>query len=98
MNSGIYSRVGSENKDMITEATAQEFKDWMASLGLNISFMRDKILDGYFYEKQEPFRQWQIRCAFVADAQAKGITIYKLKSEWEDFVKAYEEEATNRYG
>lgn len=98
MKSGIYARFGVENKDVITEATAQEFKDWLAIKGLNISFMSDETLNGFFMEHQDPFRQWEIRTALIRDAQAKGITIYKLKDEWESFVKAYQKEAEHRYG
>lgn len=98
MKSGIYARFGSENKDMVTEATAQEFKTWFAILGLNISFMSDDTLNGFFMGEQDPFRQWEIRTALIRDAQAKGITIYKMKEEWEAFVKAYSKEAERRYG
>lgn len=98
MKSGIYARFGVENKDVITEATAQEFKDWLSIKGLNISFMSDETLNGFFMGHQDPFRQWEIRTAFIRDTQAKGITIYKVKDEWEAFVKAYQKEAEHRYG
>lgn len=48
MKSGILARFGSENKDVITEATAQEFRDWLAIKGLNIGFMSDDTLNGLF--------------------------------------------------
>ena len=98
MKSGIYARFGSENKDVITEATAQEFKDWLAIKGFNISFMSDETLNGFFMGQQEPFRQWEMRTALTRDAQAKGITIYKVKDEWEAFCEAYRKEAERRYG
>ena len=98
MRSGIYARFGAENKDVITEATAQEFKDWLAIRGLNISFMSDDTLNGFFMERQEPFRQWEIRTAFIRDAEAKGITVYKVKDDWEAFKASYLEEAQRRYG
>ncbi len=98
MRSGIYARFGTENKDLVTEATAQEFKDWLAIRGLNISFVSDGTLNGSFMLCQEPFRQWEIRLAFIRDAEAKGITIYKEKDEWEAFKVAYQEEALRRYG
>lgn len=98
MNSGIYAQFGSERKDLITEATAQEFRDWMAIRGFNISFMSDDTLNGNFRERPDPFRQWEIRCAFIADIQAKGVIVYRDKEEWDTFAKAYEEEATKRYG
>jgi len=91
-------RFGAENKDLITEATAQEFKDWLAIKGLNISFMSENTLNGFFMERQEPFRQWEIRTAFIRDAEAQGITVCKDKDEWEAFKTAYEEEAQRRYG
>ncbi|TET41780.1 MAG: hypothetical protein E3J66_04820 [Dehalococcoidia bacterium] len=98
VQSGIYTRFGAENKDVITEATAQEFKNWLAIIGLNISFMSDETLNGWFMERQEPFRQWEIRTAFIRDAEAKGITVYKAKDEWEAFCAAYQKEAEQRYG
>ena len=98
MRSGIYARFGPENKDVITEATAQEFKDWLAIKGLNISFMSDGTLNGSFMGRQEPFRQWEIRLAFIRDAEAKGITVYKVKDDWEDFKASYLEESQRRYG
>jgi len=98
VKSGIYARFGSENKDLITEATAQEFRDWFAIKGLNISFMSDTTLNGFFMEKRDTFRQWEIRTAFIRDAEAKGITIYKVKDEWTAFLEAYSKEAERRYG
>lgn len=98
MKSGIYVRFGSERKDLITEATAQEFRDWMAVVGFNISFMSDDTLNGSFMDQQRPFYQWQIRCAFVADVQAAGVVVCREKEEWEAFAKAYEEEAKRHYG
>jgi len=98
VQSGIYARFGSERKDLVTEATAQEFRDWMAVKGLNISFMSDETLNGDFMGEQEPFRQWEIRLAFIKDAEAHGITVYKYKDEWEAFKVAYLEEAHRRYG
>ncbi len=98
MQSGIYARFGSENKDVVTEATAQQFRDWLALKGLNISYMSDGTLNGSFMGHQEPFRQWEIRTAFIRDAEAHGITVYKEKDEWEAFKTAYEEEAQRRYG
>jgi len=98
MQSGIYARFGAENKDVITEATAQEFKDWLAVKGLNISYMSDDTLDGFFMGHQEPFRQWEIRTAFIRDAEAKGVTIHKARDDWEAFKTAFQEEAQRRYG
>jgi len=98
VQSGIYARFGTENKDLVTEATAQEFKDWLAIKGLNISFMSDGTLNGSFMGCQEPFRQWEIRLALIRDAEAKGIPVYKKKDEWEAFKVAYQEEALRRYG
>ena len=98
MESGIYARFGAENKDLITEATAQEFKDWLAIKGLNISFMSEDTLNGFFMERQEAFRQWEIRLAFIRDAEAHGIIVCKKKDEWEAFLVAYQEEALRRYG
>ena len=98
MQSGIYARFGSESKDLVTEATAQEFRDWLAVRGLNISFMSDGTLNGEFMGEQEPFRQWEIRLAFIKDAEAHGITVYRDKDEWEAFKVAYREEALRRYG
>ncbi|MBA7642111.1 hypothetical protein ES703_49797 [subsurface metagenome] len=96
MRSGILARFGSENKDVITEATAQEFRDWLAAKGLNISYMSDGTLNGSFMGRQEPFRQWAIRLAFIKDAEAQGITVYKVKDEWEAFKIAYQEEGERR--
>jgi len=90
VQSGIYAKFGAENKDLITEATAQEFKDWLAIKGLNISFMSEDTLNGFFMERQEPFRQWEIRLAFIRDAEAHGIIVYKNKDEWEAFLVAYQ--------
>lgn len=98
MKSGIYARFGSEIKDVITEATAEEFRNWLAIKGLNISFLSNETLDGFFLEKRQPFRQWEIRMALIMDAQAKGITIYKVKEDWEAFIKAYQEEVQKLYG
>jgi hypothetical protein len=98
MNSGIYARFGTERKDVITEATAKEFRDWMALLGLNLDFMSDDTLNGEFMGRQVPFLQWEIRTAFISDAQAKGITIYREPGEWDAFVEAYRQEAEKRYG
>ena len=98
MQSGIYARFGAENKDLITEATAQEFKDWLAIKGLNISFISEDTLNGFFMERQEAFRQWEIRLAFIRDAEAQGVIVYREKDEWEAFLVAYQEEALRRYG
>lgn len=98
MQSGIYARFGPERKDLITEATAQEFKDWMAMKGLNISFMSDDTLNGNFMGRQEPFRQWEMRIALIRDAEALGITVYKETNDWEAFLAAYQEEAQRRFG
>lgn len=98
MRSGIYASFGTENKDVVTEATAQEFRDWLAIKGLNISFISDETLNGFFMVRQEPFLQWEIRLAFIRDAEAKGITVYKEKDEWEAFKVAFQEEAERRYG
>jgi len=98
VKSGIYARFGTENKDVVTEATAQEFRDWLAVKGLNISFISDETLNGFFMVRQEPFLQWEIRLAFIRDAEAKGITVYREKDEWEAFKVAYQEEANRRYG
>ena len=91
MKSGISARFGAEHKDVVTEATAQEFKNWLALKGLNISFMSDDTLNGMFMGRQEPFQQWEIRSAFIRDAQAQGITVYKAKDEWEAFCAALKE-------
>ena len=98
MKSGIYASFGTENKDVVTEATAQEFRDWLAVKGLNISFISDETLNGFFIVRQEPFLQWGMRLAFIRDAEAKGITVYKKKDEWEAFKVAYQREAERRYG
>lgn len=98
MKSGIYAKFGAENKDLITEATAQEFRDWMAVKRLNISFMSDGTLNGLFLERKLPFLQWQIRLAFIMDVEAQGITVYKKKDDWEAFKSAYKEEADRYYG
>ncbi|KKN87015.1 hypothetical protein LCGC14_0262840 [marine sediment metagenome] len=93
MRSGIYARFGPEKKDLITEATAQEFREWMAIKGLDISFMSDDTLNGVFAGRQKPFRQWEIRTAFIRDVEGKGITVYKVRDDWEAFKAAYHEEA-----
>ena len=98
MQSGIYARLGSEKKDLITEATAREFRDWFLERGLDISFMSDETLNGCPMGRQEPFRQWEIRSAFIRDAEGHGIIVQKLVYEWENFKAAYEEEAQRRYG
>ncbi|MBA7593758.1 hypothetical protein ES703_00691 [subsurface metagenome] len=98
MQSGIYARFGAENKDLITEATAQEFKDWLAIKGLNISFISEDTLNGFFFERPDAFRQWEIRLAFIRDAEAQGVIVYREKDEWEAFLVAYQEEALRRYG
>ena len=96
--SGIYARFGTERKDLITEATAQEFRDWMAVKGFNISFMSDGTLNGDFFGVSSSFWQWQIRLAFIQDVEAKGVTVYREKKTWEAFVAKYEEEARRHYG
>lgn len=98
MKSGIYAKFGTVNKDVISEATAQEFRDWMAIKGLNIGFMSDETLDGWFMGRQVPWRQWEIRIAFISDAQAIGITVDRDKDAWEAFLAAYQEEVTRHYG
>ena len=98
MKSGIYARFGTENKDVVTEATAQEFRDWLTLKGLNISFMSDSTLNGEFMGRQEPLHQWGIRTAFITDAEVQGITVDKAKDEWEAFCAAYQKEAERRYG
>jgi len=97
VKSGIYARFGTENKDVVTEATAQEFRDWLAVKGLNINFISDETLNGFFIVRQEPFLQWEMRLAFIRDAEAIGITVYKKKDEFEAFKVAYQEEAERRY-
>lgn len=105
MKSGIYAKFGpqngdgeSETKDMITEATAQQFKDWLGTKGMNISFMSDDTLNGVLIDRRGPFMQWQIRCAFIADAGRKGIVIEKVKVDWDAFAAEYEKEANKHYG
>lgn len=96
--SGIYARFGKENKDLITEATAQEFRDWMAVKGFNISFMSDETLNSDFMGRCEPFRQWEIRLSFIKDVETQGATVYRDKEAWEAFVAVYQEEAQRHYG
>ncbi len=98
MKSGIYARFGTENKDVVTEATAQEFRDWLAIWGLNITFISDGTLNGCLMGEPVTFLQWEIRTAFIADAEAKGATIYRVKEDWEAFAEAYEQEAKRRHG
>ena len=98
MKSGIYARFGTENKDVVTEATAPEFRDWLAIKGLNIIFISDGTLNGEFMGERVPFLQWEIRAAFIVDAEAKGVTTYRVKEDWEAFTEAYEQEAKRRYG
>lgn len=98
MKSGIYARFGTVDKDVITEATAQEFKNWLAVKGLNTGFMSDDTLNGMFMGRQVPWRQWEIRLAFISDAQAKGIMVDREKEAWEAFLTAYEKEVTRHYG
>jgi len=98
MKSGIYAIFGTENKDVVTEATAPEFRDWLAIKGINISFISDGTLNGCFMREQVPFLQWEIRAAFIVDAEAKGVTTYRVKEDWEAFTEAYEQEAKRRYG
>jgi hypothetical protein len=98
IESGIYARFGKERKDLITEATAQEFKNWFAIKGLDISFMSDGTLNGDFMETNRPFLQWEIRLAFIADLQAKGVKVYKEKEAWEAFLAKYREANKLYYG
>jgi len=99
IESGIYAKFGKERKDLITEATAEEFKNWFAIKGMDISFMSDRTLNGDFMETNRPFLQWEIRLAFIIDAEAyHGITVYKEKEAWESFLAKYREEAQRHYG
>jgi hypothetical protein len=97
--SGIYAKFGTERKDLITEATAEEFRRWFAIKGMDISFMSDETLNGDFMGQREPFRQWEIRLAFIIDAEAyHGITVYREKEAWEAFVSQYTEESRGHNG
>lgn len=54
------------DKNLITECTAQEFRNWMLVNGLNIDFISDRTLDAEDIE----FRH-RIRRAFILDLRAK---------------------------
>ena len=101
VNSGIYARIGTENKDLITECTVQEFRDWARSKGLDLWFMRDSTLDGLSgcnIGEFGEFYKWQIRCAVVADLEAMGVSVYKVNDEWQKFSEDYTKEHKRLFG
>ncbi len=82
MKSGYLIRVGVENKDLITECTAQEFRDWMKEKGLPIDFISDRTLDA-----EELSFRYRIRYAFLLDLQTKiGIKLARVKDDYETFI------------
>ena len=99
INSGIYAIFGTERKDVITEATAQEFRDWMKGKGFDIDFMSDASLSGEFFGfDRKPFLQWQMRCAFIKDAEVMGVVVYRVKDQWNAFMNKFREETERLYG
>ena len=96
--SGIYANFGLERKDLITEATAREFRDWMAIMGFDISFMSDETLNGNFGGNRQPSRQWEIRLAFIRDIESLGAEVYRENEAWEAFQVKYLGEAHRRQG
>jgi len=92
MKSGIYARVGAKNKDLITECTAQEFKDWAKSGGFDIDFMSDETLSDQEHriDIRFPF-QYVIRNSLIRDFEARGLVVYRVKDEWDKFVEFWVE-------
>lgn len=92
MKSGIYVRIGTKNKDLITECTAQEFKDWAKSKGFDIDFMSDYTLSdqGHRIDIRLPF-QYVIRNALIKDFEVKGLMVCRVRDEWDAFVKFWVE-------
>lgn len=58
-------RIGTENKDLITECTAQEFRNWMKENGMDIDFISDRSLNA----DDLKFRH-RLRYAFILDLKA----------------------------
>ncbi len=88
MKSGYLIRVGTENKDLITECTAQEFRDWMKEKGFPIDFISDRTLDA-----EELSFRYRIRYAFLLDLQTNtGIKLVRVKDDYETFIAALKQE------
>lgn len=92
MKSGIYIRIGTETKDLITECTAREFKDWARSKGFDIGFMSDETLSDQEHRIgiRFPF-QYVIRNALIRDFEAQGLDVCRVRDEWEAFAKFWVE-------
>ena len=58
-------RIGTENKDLITECTAQEFRNWMKENGMDIDLISDRSLNA----DDLKFRH-RLRYAFILDLKA----------------------------
>uniref|UniRef100_A0A6M3LV30 Uncharacterized protein n=1 Tax=viral metagenome TaxID=1070528 RepID=A0A6M3LV30_9ZZZZ len=56
----------SDDKYLITECSAQEFRDWMRENGLNIDFISDRTLDA----EDLKFRH-DVRRAFLLDLEQR---------------------------
>ena len=67
-------RIGTEDKDLITECTAAEFRAWMKENGMDIDFMSDRNLDA----EDETFRH-RLRYAFILELKALGDEYRQLK-------------------
>lgn len=96
IRSGFYATFGTERKDLITEATAQEFRDWVAIKGFNIDFISDMTLNGEHGRK--PLSQWEIRLAFIMDIENSGAVVERDEKDWSGFLEKYSSEAKRLYG
>lgn len=92
MKSGIYARIGAETKDLITECTAREFKDWAKSRGFDVDFMSDETLSDQKHRIgfRFPF-QYAIRNALIHDFEDQGLVVCRVRDEWDAFAKFWAE-------
>lgn len=88
--SGIYIRVGPRNIDLVTQASAQQFKEWMEGKGISIDFMGEDALNG---KRHGEIFSHRLRCAFIQDVEAnKGFKAVRVVEEWNRFTKALSKE------
>ena len=74
-----------QDKDLITECSAQEFRDFTKEKGMDLTFMSDRTLNGEKLEGLDELFRWEIRSAFIMDLEARGVKIDKNVAENQTF-------------
>lgn len=90
-DSGIKDEDG---RDVITEISGREFKEWIKQYGMNIGIISSDILDGFDVKTNDykEYRKYINRTKYIAfiDLNTKQI-IPREEEQWRKFVEDLEE-------